>query len=211
MYNLWGKAARKCEYREEKYFNDDFFNFLKHSGYSINNIEPININTNESNAKFEIEVEKNIFENYTYIQIVLIDEKSISSNLTCLCENNDKYKIETRNITNPKALDISKNYTEINKIDLIKKVDKFNLNESSSYILIDSINKLSKFYLLKLDEDSNIEQYWKKYKFIFSLDEFNEKEFVRNYNEVCGHEINIFLYFKFPELFNKYVKNILKY
>jgi len=208
---LAGKAARRSEYREEKYFNNDFFNFLKYSGYSINNIKPININTNEPNAKFEIEIEKNIFDKYTYMQIILIDEKSISSNLICLCENNDKYKIETRNITNPKALDISKNYTEINKIELIKSGNIFNINESSRYILIDSINKLSNFYLLKLGENSNIEQNWKKYKFIFSLDKFNEKEFIKNYNEVCGHEINIFLYFKFPELFNKYVKDNLKY
>lgn len=35
-----------------------FFNFLKYSGYSINNIEPINIDTNEQKAKFEIKVEK---------------------------------------------------------------------------------------------------------------------------------------------------------
>jgi len=200
-------AARRCLYREEKYFNNDFFNFLKYSGYSINNIEPINIDTNEQNAKFEIKVEKNIFNKYTYMQIVLIDDKSISSNLTCLCENNDKYEVETKNIANHKALDTSKNYTEINKIELIKSGNKFNINESSNYIIIDSINKLSKFYLLKLDEDQD----WKKYKFIFSLDKFNEKEFIRNYNEVCAHEINIFLYFKFPELFNKYVKNNLKY
>jgi len=205
------KDDRRSSYREEKYFNSDFFNFLKHSGYSINNIEPININTNETYAKFEIEIDKDIFDKYTYIQIVLIDEKSISSNLICLCENNDKYKIETRNITNPKALDISKNYTEINKIELIKSENKFNINESSKYILIDSINKLFKFYSLKLDEDSSFEKDWKKYSFIFSLDKFNEKEFINNYNEVCGHEINIFLYFKFPELFNKYVKNNLKY
>ena len=42
------------------------------------------------------------------MQIVLIDEKSISSNLICLCENNDKYKIQTKNITNLKDLDIIK-------------------------------------------------------------------------------------------------------
>lgn len=42
----------------------------------------------------------------------------------------------------------------------------------------------------------------------FLFIKFNEKEFIRNYNEICVHEIN---YFKIPELFNKYVKNYLKY
>ena len=199
--------------KERLDLNNDFFNFLKYGGYSINNIAPININSNEANAKFEIKLENNLLNKYSYMQIVLLDEKSISTNLICLCEDNDKFKIETKNITNPQSLDCSKNFTEINKIELIRAGNKFNINESSSYTLIDSINKLSKFYLLKSDKDSsNInEEDWEKFKFIFSLDNFNEKEFIDNYNEVCGHEINIFLYFKFPELFNKYVKNNLKY
>ena len=133
--------------------------------------------------------------------------------MICLCENNDNYIIETKNITNNKILDISKNYTEINKVELIKKGEKFIVNESSNYTLIDSINKLSKYYLLDIEKNGNFsyKYNWNKYNFIFSLDRFNEKEFIDNYNEVCGHEINIFLYFKFPELFNKYMKNNLKY
>jgi hypothetical protein len=42
-------------------------------------------------------------------------------------------------------------------------------------------------------------------------DKFNEEEFLEKYNEVCGHEVNLFLYFKYPKLFNKYVKDIIKY
>ena len=36
----------------EKSINTDFYNFLKHSGYVLNNVEPVNINTNEDYAKF---------------------------------------------------------------------------------------------------------------------------------------------------------------
>ena len=42
-------------------------------------------------------------------------------------------------------------------------------------------------------------------------DKFKEEEFIKKYNEACGHEVNLFLYFKYPKLFNKYVKDILKY
>ena len=71
----------------EKNINTDFYNFLKYSGYTLNNIEPININSNDENAKFEIkfdEKEKDILKKYSYIQIILIDNKSISSDFHCL-------------------------------------------------------------------------------------------------------------------------------
>ena len=191
--------------------NTDFYNFLKNSGYSMNNIEPININSNEDYAKFEIKFdEKDTLKKYSYIQIILIDNKTISSDFHCLCKDNDKFEIEKRNISNEKALDSNKNISEIKKTELIKKGEKFNINETSNYKLVDSVQKLSNFYLLTLN---NKEQYWDKFKFLLNLkeDKFNEEEFLENYNEVCGHEVNLFLYFKYPKIFNKYVKNIIKY
>ena len=197
----------------EKNINTDFYNFLKNSGYVLNNIEPININSNENNAKFEIkfdEKEKDILKKYSYIQIILMDNKSISSDFHCLCKNNDKFEIEKRDISNEKVLDSNKNLSEIKKTELIKKGEKFNISETSNYKLVDSIQKLSKFYLLTLNGKEN---YWDKFKFILHLneDKFNEEEFIKKYNEVCGHEINLFLYFKYPKIFNKYIKDIIKY
>ena len=76
--------------------------------------------------------------------------------------------------------------------------------------MVDSIQKLSKFYLLTLKDK---DKYWNQFNFILNLNEnnFNEEEFIEKYNQVCGHEINLFLYFKYPKLFDKYVKNMLKY
>ena len=192
--------------------NTDFFNFLKYSGYALNNIEPKNINAKEDSAKFEIkfdEKEKDILKKYSYIQIILVDNKSISSDLHCLCKDNDKFEVEKRNISNEKALDSNKNISEIKKTELIKKGEKFNINETSDYKLVDSVQKLSKFYLLTLSEND----LWNKFKFLLNLndDKFNEEEFLEKYNEVCGHEVNLFLYFKYPKIFNKYVKDIIKY
>jgi hypothetical protein len=192
--------------------NTDFFNFLKYSGYALNNIEPKNINAKEDSAKFEIkfdEKEKDILKKYSYIQIILVDNKSISSDLHCLCKDNDKFEVEKRNISNEKALDSNKNISEIKKTELYKKGEKFNINETSDYKLVDSVQKLSKFYLLTLSEN----ELWNKFKFLLNLndDKFNEEEFLEKYNEVCGHEVNLFLYFKYPKLFNKYVKDIIKY
>jgi hypothetical protein len=179
----------------------------------LNNIEPININSKEETAKFEIkfdEKEKDILKKYSYIQIILIDRASICSDFHCLCEDNDKFEIEKRNISNEKAIDSNKNISEIKKTELIKKGEKFNINETSNYKLIDSVQKLSKFYLLTLNQK---DQYWDKFKFILNLneDKFNEEDFIEKYNEVCGHEVNLFLYFKYPKIFNKYIKDILKF
>ena len=195
----------------ERSTNTDFYNFLKYSGYFLNNIEPININTNDESAKFEIKLnDKDILKKYSYIQIVLIDTKTISSSYHCLTEDNDKYEIEKRDISNEKALDNNKNISEIKKTELLKKGEKFNICETSNYKLLDSVQKLSNFYLLTLNQK---EKYWDKFKFILNLNDekFNEEDFLNKYNEVCGHEVNIFLYFKYPKLFNKYVKNIIKY
>ena len=195
-------------------YNTDFYNFLNNSGYVKNNIEPININSNEDkNAKFEIKFtdkEKDILNKYSYIQIILLDNKSISSDFHCLCDDNDKFEIEKRDITNNKVLDNKKNFSEINKTELVQKSKKIILDETSNYKLVDSVHKLSQFYLLSLQD----KKYWDKFKFLLNLDEpnkFKESEFLEKYNEVCGHEVNLFLYFKYPKLFEKYVKNIIKY
>ena len=194
--------------------NTNFYNFLKNPGYVKNNIEPININNNEDKtAKFEIKFtdkEKNILKKYSYIQIILLDNKSISSDFHCLCEDNDKFEIEKRDITNEKVLDNNKNLSEISKIELVQKEQKISIDETSNYKLVDSVQKLSQFYLLTINKD----QYWDKFNFLLNLndkDKFNETEFLEKYNEICGHEVNLFLYFKYPELFEKYVKNIIKY
>ena len=194
--------------------NTDFYNFLKYSGYVKNNIEPINIkSTEDKNAKFEIKFtdkEKDILKKYSYIQIILLDNKSISSDFHCLCQDNDKFEIEKRDITNDKVLDNNKNFSEINKTELVNKDQKITLDETSNYKLVDSVQKLAQFYLLSLTSN----KYWDKFKFLLDLgdpNKFKESEFLEKYNEICGHEVNLFLYFKYPKLFEKYVKNILKY
>ena len=193
--------------------NTDFYNFLKNPGFVMNNIEPINISSNDDHAVFEIKFDeklKDILKKYSYIQIILIDNKSINSNFICLCEDNDKFEIEKRDISNEKALDSNKNISEVKKTKLIKKDEKFNVNETSNFKLVDSVQKLSRFYLLTLNKKN---EYWDKFKFLFNLneDKFKEEEFLEKYNEICGHEVNLFLYFKYPNLFNKYIKDIIKY
>ena len=214
---IWERQKKKPKSRrnieDKEGTNTDFYNFLKYSGYVLNNIEPININSNDEFAKFKIkfnEKEKDILNKYSYIQIILIDNKSISSDFHCLCSDNDKFIIEKRNISNEKALDSNKNITEIKTTELIKKGKEFNIDETANYKLVDSIQKLSKFYLLTLKDK---DKYWNQFNFILNLNgkNFNEEEFIENYNQVCGHEINLFLYFKYPKLFDKYVKNMLKY
>ena len=200
--------------REPNNINTDFYNFLNYSGFIRNNIEPINTNsTDDKNAKFEIKFndkEKDLLKKYSYIQIVLLDNKSISSDFLCLCEDNDKFEIEKRDISNSKVLDNTKNFSEINKTELVQKNQKVTIDETSNYKLVDSVQKLSQFYLLSLSGSNH----WDKFKFLLNLDnqnKFKESEFLEKYNEICGHEVNLFLYFKYPQIFEKYVKNNIKY
>ena len=168
-----GAGRKRKEEVKDKGIYTDFYNFLKNSGYVMNNIEPININSNDKSAKFEIifnEKEKDILKIYSYIHIILIDSKSISSDFHCLCKDNDKYEIEKRNISNDKTLDNNKNLTELKKTELIKKGEIFNIDETSKYKLVDSVQKLSNFYLLTLNSK---DQYWDKFKFILNINEVN--------------------------------------
>ena len=205
-----GQKSRGISEGYRRGINTDFYNFLKYPGFTWNNIEPINVYSSDENAKFIIKFDqKDILKKYSYIHIILIDNKSISSDLHCLCFDNEKFEIEKRNISNEKALDNNNNITEIKKTELIKTGEKFTIEETSNYIIIDSIKKLCNFYLLTLEN----QKFWDKFKFLLDLngDKFNEKDFLEKYNEICGHEVNIFLYFKYPKIFNKYVKNIIKY
>jgi hypothetical protein len=70
------KKGPKCSKNKEDRNNTDFYNFLKYSGYVLNNIEPLNIDSNDEFAKFKIkfnEKEKDILNKYSYIQIILIN------------------------------------------------------------------------------------------------------------------------------------------
>jgi len=107
-------------------------------------------------------------------------------------------------------LDNNKNLSEISKIELVQKEQKISIDETSNYKLVDSVQKLSQFYLLTINKN----QYWDKFNFLLNLndkDKFKETEFLEKYNEICGYEVNLFLYYKYPDLFEKYVKNIIKY
>ena len=175
----YGHGVTRSESNKD---NTDYFNFLKYSGYVKNNIEPINIKNNgDKVAKFEIKFtdkEKDILKKYSYIQIILLDNKSISSDFHCLCQDNDKFEIEKRDISNNKVLDNNKNFSEINKTELVKKNQKINLDETSNYKLVDSVQKLAQYYLLSI----NHEKYWDKFKFLLDLDsKFNEEEFLEKY------------------------------
>ena len=180
----------------------DFQNFVKNLPIIMTNIKSSN---NEFVIKFP---DKNTLNKYSFIQIVLIDDKSINSNLITL--QDEKYNVEKRPICNDKILDNSKNYSEIKKTEIYLKGKEFSISETSNDRIIDSIEKLISYLLI---QNSSLTSDWKKLSFLLNLDEgrFNEKKFLENLSENISHEVNIFLYFKYPKIFEKYVKDILKY
>ena len=180
----------------------DFQNFIKNLPIILTNVKS---NNNEFEIKFP---DKNTLNKFSFIQIVLIDDKSINSNLITL--QDEKYNVEKRSICNEKILDNEKNYSEIKKTEIHLKGKEFSISETSNDKIIDSIEKLINYLFIK---NSHFNNDWQKLSFLLNLDEgrFDEKKFLENLSENISHEVNIFLYFKYPKIFEKYIKDILKY
>ncbi len=198
--NLNKKMKTKLTSRNENIFEslisyNCFSNFIKNPPMILNNIK---MTENEFIIKYS-DLNK-----YSFAQIILIDDNSINSNLITL--NDEKFNVEKRNVFNEKILDNMKNYCEIKKTEIYLKDQKFSVNELSDFKLIDSIKKILTYLLVK---NPSFKEKWEKLKFLLNLENFNEKNFLEKYTEFASHEVNIFIYFKFPEIFEKYIKNIL--
>ena len=206
----WQKKQKKNYGAKSSFVNSsfvkpmisDFQNFIKNLPIIITNVKS---NNNEFEIKFP---NKNTLNNFSFIQIILIDDKSINSNLITL--QDEKYNVEKRSICNDKILDNEKNYSEIKKTEIHLKGKEFSINETSNDKIIDSIEKIINYLFIK---NSHFISDWKKISFLLNLDEghFDEKKFLENLSENISHEVNIFLYFKYPKIFEKYIKDILKY
>lgn len=160
-----------------------------------------------ANEKNEIEIDFSKYNNtYSHIQIVLLDDRSISSHLFTI--QNKDYEVQTRSMTNEKILDFSKFLAEIRKTEKKISGDPFILSENSDYKIIDSVEKVLNFFLVKYPQ---FKTDWKGKEFLLTADKDDEKFFLENYSNLISHEVNVFIYFKYPALFEKIVKPIIKY
>ena len=193
------KLTKKTAQKEHIQTDDSislFQNFISNVGVSMFNIKPKKDNI------YEIDINNM---NYSHLVLVVVDDKSTSSNLITLAD--EGYEVAKRAMTNDSILDNAKNVTEIRKLQNKLKDEKFIISENSNFKLIDSIEKVLKFNLLK---SPSFNGEWKDFEFLMDA-KTDEKKFLENLSKNISHEVNIFLYFKYPDLFEKYVKPLLKY
>ena len=193
------KLTKKIAQKEHIKTDDSislFQDFISNVGVSMFNIKP------KKDNQYEIDINNM---NYSHLVLVVIDDKSASSNLITLAD--EKYEVAKRAMTNDNILDNAKNVTEIRKLQNKLKEEKFVISENSNFKLIDSIEKVLKFNLLK---SPSFKEEWKDFEFLMDA-KTDEKKFLENLSKNISHEVNIFLYFKYPDLFEKYVKPLLKY
>ena len=198
--NAQGRSSKKENYKSSKSSDaaiiSDFQNFI-----SVPAITSINVLPDD---KGNYEVDFKADSDFTNLQIILIDDRSISSDIITL----DSKKVNKRTMVNENVLDNSKNFTEIRKIEKKLKNEKFCISEDSSFKLVDSIEKVINYYMVK---SSGLKSKWEEIKFVLDSDTIDEDKFLEKYSSFISHEVNLFLYFKHKKLFDKIVKPIIKF
>jgi hypothetical protein len=176
----------------------NFHNFLAHSPVILLNLIP--------NENGELVIDGVNLNEYSHLHIVAIDEKSISEeNHSLKCLN-----IAKRSLTLNKPLDAEKTYSELRITEVITKDKSVTISDitSTKYKLIDSMDKFINFANLV---NPSLTSEWSSYSFLLKLNELSDDERKKKLSSIFSHEINLFLYFKYPELFEKYTKPVLKY
>jgi hypothetical protein len=186
----WGKSGQSL------YSN--FHNFLAYSPAMLLNLIP--------NEHGEIVIDNINLNEYSHVHIIAIDEKSITEENHSLVS----FIMSKRSLTLHEPLDVEKTYSELRITELIGNDMVVNISDitSTKFKLLDSLEKYVNFAGLV---NSNLNSNWNTYSFLLKLNELSEDEQKKKLSNLFSHEINLFIYFKYPQLFEKYVKPVLKY
>ena len=189
------KEMNKCQ---DELNLSGYHNWLVNSPITLNNLKP------DENG--DLLVENINLNNYAVLHIVCIDENSISEEIVPLSSK----KIEKRDITLAETLEVNKFFAEIRKIDNVLKTQNYLIKDiiSTKLKIIDSLEKVVSFQLLL---NPSLNQLWSEFSFLLKFNELNEEEKKKKISSYFSHELNIFLFFRFPEYFRELVRPILKY
>lgn len=197
-----------------------FYNFLLNPAKVFANCFPNNDN--------EVIIKDASLDDYALFEIVAVDEKGscqklISSDILVreVKENkvNNNSKDEnsliiaawpkTKNLTLETPLPQERCYSEERKIESYGINEKIIIPDVAtvSFKIIDSIEK---FISCHNSINKSIVQEWEKLG-LTKLEELKENELLEKIEQNFSHEFNLFLYFRYPELFEKYILPVLKY
>jgi hypothetical protein len=176
----------------------NFHNFLAYSPVMLLNLIP------DENG--EVVIDNIDLSGYSHIHIIAVDEKSITEENHNL--NNPVFSKRSLALTMP--LEAEKTYSELRLTDTILKEKSVTIADitSTKFKLLDSMDKFISFASIV---NSGLNSEWSKYNFLLKLNELSEEEKKKKLSNVFSHEVNLFIYFKYPQLFEKYVKPVLRY
>ena len=115
-------------------------------------------------------------------------------------------EIEKRNLSLTEPLDSNKYFNEVRNTDLVMNESTYNIQDitSTEYIFVDSINKVKR----ACDDVCKIKGVTLDQTLFFLLkwNKLTDEQKNKKYNDYQCHEMNLFLYFKDYEYFNKVAK-----
>jgi len=144
--------------------------------------------------------------NYSHLQIFAVNESSCYEETVSLLEN----AIKKRDLTLKESLEAAKSFAELRITEsfLENSIVKIEDITSTSFKIMDSIEKIALFKILL---NKNLQNDWNDFKFLLNMDELSEEEKKNKITKFFSHELNLFLYFKYPDLFQKHILPILKF
>jgi hypothetical protein len=191
-------ACGKYESPESLIYSN-FHNFLANSPKTLLNLKP--------DKDGVITIDKLNISDYSHIHLIAFDDVSISEEYFDI---NTDIEIQKKNLTLSESLNVDKSYSELRVIHLLKTDETITIEDitSTSFNIIDSVDKFINFATLV---NPSLNNEWSKYTFLLKLSELTEEEIKKNISSYWCHEVNLFIYFRYPDIFEKYVKPVIRF
>ena len=187
----------------------DIKNIFVHDFIGNSPFDKYNLIPDENN---EIKIKCDL-SNFNFLHLILIDDNCFMEeylNLNKILNNENLKEIKKRDLRMINNLNFEKNYCELRKINFIKKNINYKINDLNSikFKIFDSIEMYLNYLKLVCP---NLNSEIQNFEFLINFENLNLKEKLEKISEYFSHELNIFIYFKFPNIFNEFIYPIIKY
>lgn len=175
------------------------FNFLSSLPVIMFNLTP------DSEGKIQFKVDN--LNQYSVVDFVVINDNAVTEKI----QKNPHYSGFSRcNLTLKEPLDSSFAFSENREINLKQTNDNLVIEDitCTSFKILDSIE--SYFSYLKLVSNSTVSLFESQLSKLLQFDSLNENEKYELVSKAFSHELNIFIYFKHPKIFDAMIKPIIK-
>eukprot|EP01022_Parablepharisma_sp_SALTPOND_P023502 TRINITY_DN4_c0_g1_i6.p1 TRINITY_DN4_c0_g1~~TRINITY_DN4_c0_g1_i6.p1 ORF type:complete len:2304 (-),score=338.43 TRINITY_DN4_c0_g1_i6:3914-10825(-) len=208
------RAARPVQYGKMAYTSDSRRSSMPGDRISVYQnflgLEPLmryNLPANPDGSLI-IELDEKFKENYGCALILAVDKGSVAHYLHPFSGT----KIDKRDLSLAKALDIEKSYSEMRTTKCVEKYDTYLIDDitSTDLQIVDSLEKV----ILVIKELMRLHgvsiKDFDKFERLVQWGSLGEEEKNKMMSRYTSHELHLFIYKKDPEYFNKVVKVYLQ-